>query len=60
MKFYAHTADDAAGNRLPEEHGQPLAEHSRRVGEIAHSSIVLLCLAAKGKPSNLLLDLLCP
>ncbi len=33
MKFYAHTAEDDQGNRLPdEEKWQPLSEHLRNVG----------------------------
>ncbi|MCC6415010.1 MAG: CRISPR-associated helicase Cas3' [Opitutaceae bacterium] len=36
-RFYAHTAEDAAGNRLPESSGQwqPLADHLRNVAELA-------------------------
>lgn len=34
-RYYAHTAEDAAGNRLPESSGQwqPLADHLRNVAE---------------------------
>ncbi len=35
MKFYAHTAEDEHGNRLPEDHWQPLATHLRNVAELA-------------------------
>ncbi len=36
-RYYAHTAEDAAGNRLPESSGQwqPLAAHLRNVAELA-------------------------
>ena len=39
MTFYAHTAEDDDGNRLPESSGrwQPLAVHLRNVAEIASS-----------------------
>jgi len=37
MPYYAHTAEDADGTRLPEPSGkwQPLAEHLRNVSELA-------------------------
>ena len=37
MIYYAHTAEDKDGNRLPENSGkwQPLAEHLRNVAELA-------------------------
>ncbi len=37
LRYYAHTAEDAEGNRLPEPSGkwQPLAEHLRNVAELA-------------------------
>lgn len=34
-RYYAHTAEDAAGNRLPEEFWQPLADHLRNVADRA-------------------------
>lgn len=36
-RYYAHTAEDAEGNRLPESSGkwQPLADHLRNVAELA-------------------------
>lgn len=41
IRYYAHTAEDAEGNRLPESSGkwQPLADHLRNV-------------AALGKPAT--------
>lgn len=35
MRYYAHTADDEDGNRLPEEHWQPLSDHLRTVAVLA-------------------------
>jgi CRISPR-associated endonuclease/helicase Cas3 len=33
--YYAHTADDAAGNRLPESDWQPLRTHLENVAKLA-------------------------
>ena len=42
MTFFAHTAEDDQGNRLPEDQWQPLSEHLRDVAlltkEFARSS----------------------
>jgi len=35
MIFFAHTAEDESGNRLPQSHWQPLATHLRNVSELA-------------------------
>ena len=37
QRYYAHTAEDALGKRLPESSGQwqPLADHLRNVAELA-------------------------
>lgn len=35
-RYYAHTAEDAAGNRIDDErHWQPLADHLRNVADLA-------------------------
>ena len=35
VNYYAHTAEDEQGNRLPETGWQPLAEHLRNVARLA-------------------------
>ena len=34
-RYYAHTKEDAEGNVRPESEWQPLADHLRRVSELA-------------------------
>jgi hypothetical protein len=45
MKFFAHTAEDEQGNRLPEEKWQPLSEHLRKVPLPAKESAFRLGIA---------------
>jgi len=45
MKFFAHTAEDDQGNRLPEEKWQPLSEHLRNVATLSNNSPPPLGLA---------------
>ena len=42
MTFYAHTAEDEQGNRLPETHWQPLATHLSNVADLAQPFAVPL------------------
>jgi HD-GYP domain-containing protein (c-di-GMP phosphodiesterase class II) len=49
MKFFAHTAEDNQGNRLPEEKWQPLSEHLRNVALLAKEFATPLGLAAEAE-----------
>ncbi|HZM05770.1 MAG TPA: CRISPR-associated endonuclease Cas3'', partial [Candidatus Saccharimonadales bacterium] len=57
MKFFAHTAEDDQGNRLPEDKWQPLSEHLRNVALLAKEFGAPLCLAAEAEQAGLLHDL---
>ncbi len=47
MRFFAHTAEDDQGNRLPEEKWQPLSEHLRNVALLAKEFAIPLALVAE-------------
>ena len=47
MTYYAHTAETETGERLGQEHWQPLSEHLRNVADKAGKSVGPLNLAAK-------------
>ncbi|MDX2081416.1 MAG: CRISPR-associated helicase Cas3' [Terrimicrobiaceae bacterium] len=59
MKFYAHTAEDEHGNRLAEDHWQPLATHLRNVAELAAQFAAPMgeAAAAEARLAGLLHDL---
>ncbi|MGD1086755.1 MAG: hypothetical protein ABSA47_18610, partial [Verrucomicrobiota bacterium] len=57
MDFYAHTAEDGEGNRLPEEKWQPLSAHLRNVADLAKSFATPLGLAVEAELAGLLHDL---
>lgn len=57
MKFFAHTAEDDQGNRLPEEQWQPLSEHLRNVALLAKGFATPLDLAEEAELVGLLHDL---
>lgn len=46
MTFYAHTAEDEEGRRLPEQHWQPLRDHLWNVACLAREFATPLGLAA--------------
>jgi len=54
MKFYAHTAEDDQGNRLPECKWQPLSEHLRNVANLAKEFAAPLGLAAEAELAGLM------
>jgi len=56
MRFFAHTAEDDQGNRLPEDKWQPLSEHLRNVARLAREFATPLGLAAEGELAGLLHD----
>jgi len=45
MVYYAHTAEDEEGNRLPEDRWQPLATHLKNVAALARKFAEPLGLA---------------
>lgn len=59
MTYYAHTAEDAEGNRLPESSGkwQPLAEHLRNVAELAAKFAAPFGASEEARLAGLLHDL---
>ena len=57
MTFYAHTAEDEEGRRLPEEHWQPLRDHLRNVACLAREFAAPLGLAAAAELAGWLHDL---
>jgi CRISPR-associated endonuclease/helicase Cas3 len=57
MKFFAHTAEDDQGNRLPEEKWQPVSEHLRNVADLAKKFATPLGLATEAELVGLLHDL---
>jgi len=54
VKFYAHTAEDDQGNRLPENDWQPLTVHLRNVAALAKQFATSLGLAEEAKLAGLL------
>lgn len=58
-RYYAHTAEDAEGNRLPESSGkwQPLAEHLRNVAELAAKFAAPFGASDEARLAGLLHDL---
>lgn len=57
MNFYAHTAEDAMGVRLPEEHWQLLAKHLHNVAMLAKAFARPLGMEAEAEMVGLLHDL---
>jgi len=57
MRYYAHTAEDEKGNRLPEKHWQILSVHLRKVAELAKGFAAPVGLAAEAELAGLLHDL---
>lgn len=57
MTFYAHTAEDTDGNRLPEREWQPLHEHLRNVAALARRFAEPLGLGPEAELAGLLHDL---
>jgi CRISPR-associated helicase Cas3/CRISPR-associated endonuclease Cas3-HD len=57
MAYYAHTAEDAEGNRLPESRWQPLADHLQNVATLAKEFATPLDLEYEAQLSGLLHDL---
>ena len=55
--YYAHTAEDERGDRLPEDRWQPLATHLRNVADLARKFAIPLGLATEVKLAGLLHDL---
>ncbi|MGO8699148.1 MAG: CRISPR-associated helicase Cas3' [Limisphaerales bacterium] len=57
MNFFAHTAEDDQGNRLPEGKWQALSEHLRNVARLAREFATPLGLADEAEMAGLLHDL---
>src|SRR5580765_3543390 len=57
VNYYAHTAEDGRGNRLPETPWQPLVVHLRNVARLAKGFAALLGFAAEAELAGLLHDL---
>lgn len=59
MTYYAHTAEDPEGNRLPESSGrwQPLAEHLRNVADLAAQFAATFGASDEARLAGLLHDL---
>ena len=57
MKFYAHTAEDQDGNRLPKAAWQLLKDHLRQVAELAKGFASPLALGTEATLAGLLHDL---
>lgn len=59
MTYYAHTAEDSQGKRLPESSGQwqPLANHLRNVAELAATFAAPFGASAEARLAGLLHDL---
>ncbi len=57
MMYYAHTAEDDDGNRLPEKYWQLLSVHLRNVARLAKRFGAPLGLAAEAELTGLLHDL---
>src|SRR5258708_837035 len=57
MKYYAHTAENESGQRLPEHQWQVLREHLRNVGGLASGFARPLGLATEAEIAGLLHDL---
>ncbi|MBI2496757.1 MAG: CRISPR-associated endonuclease Cas3'' [Opitutae bacterium] len=58
-RYYAHTAEDAEGNRLPESSGkwQPLADHLRNVADLAAQFAAPFGASDEARLAGLLHDL---
>lgn len=58
VTYYAHTAEDEHGNRLPEESGkwQPLADHLHNVSKLACNFATPLNLAEEATLAGMLHD----
>ena len=57
MRFYAHTAEDESGQRLPESQWQLLRQHLLNVAGLAKQFAAPLGLAAEAELAGLLHDL---
>ncbi len=57
MIYYAHTAEDAAGKRLPESEWQLLSDHLRNVAELAANFAAYFGASNEARLAGLLHDL---
>jgi CRISPR-associated endonuclease/helicase Cas3 len=57
MTFFAHTAEDDQGKRLPEDKWQPLADHLRNVADLAKEFAGPFNLSVEAELAGLLHDL---
>ena len=57
MKFYAHTAEDENGKRLPKSAWQLLKDHLRQVAELANAFASAMALETEASLARLLHDL---